>query len=160
MKISALGARKIVSFEGVRVFPYSDKTGAPLNEWNSSATIGVGHLILENEWQAYRRGIDTYAAIFLFIKDIERFERCVSDSVTVPLKQHEYDALVSLCFNIGCRNFAQSTLVRHINTMKNSYLTIESAWSAWNKADGKVVQGLINRRKSEYSLYKTGVYDV
>ena len=72
--------------------------------------------------------------------------------------QNQFDALVCLSFNIGPGGMASSTLVRTINQGNATPEQIRAAFAMWNKAGGKVDQGLVNRRKSEARVYLEGKY--
>lgn len=94
-------------------------------------------------------------------------ENVVRQNVNVPLLQHEYDALVILAYNIGARQFSESTIVKYINNpiyKNDKYPTPESAWKTWNKdinpKTGKleIVRGLVNRRNYEWNMYENGIY--
>lgn len=94
-------------------------------------------------------------------EDIKPFEKAVRDKVAalVVLNQDEFDALVSLSFNIGTGNFGSSTLLKEIN--KNKHLSgdatarkaaideIEKQFRSWNKSGGVVLEGLKKRRQRE-----------
>lgn len=92
-------------------------------------------------------------------EDIKPFEKAVRDGVKVTLRQEEFDALVSLCFNIGVAAFTGSSVVTEIN--KGKYKSgdakdrkaaidlIDGAFAKWNKSGGVVLDGLTKRRKSE-----------
>ena len=86
--------------------------------------------------------------------------RKIRKVVSVSLSQSEFDALVIFAFNIGRRAFSGSSVVRLLNNPKTStgYPSLESAWKAWNKSQGKVMQGLNNRRSAEWRLFDQGVY--
>lgn len=97
-------------------------------------------------------------------EDVKPFEQAVSDAVTaVVLTQEEFDALVSLAFNIGTSNLKSSNLVKKIN--ENKYRTgevknrevaideIEKEFPKWNKSGGKVLTGLTTRRKDEAARF-------
>jgi len=83
----------------------------------------------------------------LLSQDLERFEKCVNSAVTVAFAQHQFDALVSFAFNVGTTAFRSSTLVRVLND--GHYDKVPGQMRRWNKAGGKVVKGLINRREKE-----------
>jgi GH24 family phage-related lysozyme (muramidase) len=95
----------------------------------------------------------------VFHEDIKPFEKAVNDSIKAKLTQEEFDALVSLCFNIGVRAFSKSSVVREINKDKHksgdakqrkvAIDAIESAFGKFNKSGGKVSHGLTKRRKAE-----------
>ncbi|SOD42359.1 lysozyme [Nitrosovibrio sp. Nv4] len=74
-------------------------------------------------------------------------KRCVK----VSLYQHEYDALVSLTYNIGVSAFCGSTLVRKLNS--GDYEGAGKEILRWNKFNGKPLKGLTIRRETEYKLY-------
>ena len=85
------------------------------------------------------------------------FEGTVKDLVFVDLNQNQFDALVSLCYNIGSKNFYRSSVLRYIN--KEMYDTAGHKFLLWNKAinpkTGKlrVLKGLVRRRNAERELY-------
>lgn len=96
-------------------------------------------------------------------EDLRPFEKAVRDGVTVELTQAEFDALVSLAFNIGASNFARSSLLKEINRnkfragdakeRKASIESVEKWFVAWNKSGGKVLDGLTTRRKEEAAKF-------
>ena len=91
------------------------------------------------------------------------FINVVKNYIDSPINQNQFDALVSLAYNIGNRNFRDSTIRQQINNSdfnSKKYPTLESAWKAWNISQGQVSKGLINRRKDEWDLYKTGNYQI
>ena len=96
--------------------------------------------------------------------DLKRFEKAVNEGITtVQLTQGEFDALVSLAFNIGTGNFAASTVRRKIN--ENKYRSsdaaqrktaideIEKAFLAWDKSGGTPLPGLVARRQAEATAF-------
>jgi lysozyme len=126
----------------------------PVGVW----TIGYGHAIwTEAEREKYKNGITEAEALALFKKDIARFETAVRDGLKVKVNQAQFDALVSLAYNIGPYGLKNSTLLKLINQGAD-ISEIEKAWKVWNKGDGKVLQGLVNRRNKEWILYSTGKY--
>lgn len=70
------------------------------------------------------------------------------------VNQNQFDALVSIAYNIGIRGFMDSTLLKRVKADANGS-NIKDAFLMWIKNDGKVMQGLINRRTKEYNLYET-----
>jgi lysozyme len=90
-------------------------------------------------------------ALEYFRKDVERFEKAVSESVTVQLKQNEFDALVSLAFNIGAGAFKKSTLLKMLNS--GNFIGAASQFLRWNKAGGEVSKGLARRRDAEKDMF-------
>jgi lysozyme len=82
------------------------------------------------------------------IEDIGKFEGALKQCVKVPLHQYEYDAYISLAYNIGPTAFCGSTLVSKLNA--TDYAGACKEILRWNRAGGEVVKGLDNRRKAEY----------
>lgn len=162
MKISDNGINMLKRFEGsvkigARHVIYDDKTGRPVNsdkELPAGATIGYGHLIKSDE--DFKHGITERQATEILRSDISTAERAIKDNITIPLSQNQYDALVSLAYNIGAKNFANSTVVKYVNDSNyhnTKYPTLESAWMAWNKSGGREMAGLTNRRQQEFNLF-------
>jgi len=157
--ISEAGKQFIKKYESLRLSPYDDQTGNPINAWVKGATIGWGHLILKSEWQYFSQGISQELAEDIFTGDLHPFVKSVRNSIIKPsLMQHEFDALVTLAFNIGVGGFEKSTVVKLINNPDSTPAQIEAAWKLWNKSQGNVMQGLINRRNAEWKLYSKGEY--
>lgn len=84
------------------------------------------------------------------LTDIQKFEGALKKCVTVPLAQNEYDAYISLSYNIGSGAFCGSTLVRKLNA--GDYPGACQQILAWDKFKGKPLRGLTNRRQQEYKL--------
>jgi lysozyme len=144
------GLDMLMREEGVVPYAYNDPAG--------HATFGVGHLIhLGNVTDADRRrwGTKTNPRRDLVMPtlraDIRKFEKTVNDSVKVNLKQHQFDALISLAFNIGQGGFASSTVVKRLNT--HDFRGAADAILMW---DNPVM--LRARRERERNLFLTGKY--
>lgn len=152
---------KILDKQGNHII-YNDQTGKPVNTNEllpKGATIGYGHLIKQGE--NFRNGISEAKATELLRADIAIAERAVRDNITVPLSQNQFDALTSLAYNIGAKNFADSTVVKYVNNPNfhsSVYPNLESAWKAWNRSQGEISNGLINRRQNEWDMYNRGIY--
>ena len=128
----------ITKEEGSRNKAYKDSKGL----W----TIGVGHLIKADEQHLINATLTDDQVEDLLRSDLKWCSEAVETSVKVPLQQHQFDALYSLCFNIGETNFRNSTVVKKINAgdMNGAAAAIEM----WNKP-----AVLINRRKREKALF-------
>ncbi|MNT87817.1 Lysozyme RrrD [compost metagenome] len=83
--------------------------------------------------------------------DLKKFEYAVNSAVNIPLNQNQYDALVSLTYNIGAAAFSKSTLVKKLNT--GDILGAADQFDVWVNAGGKRMQGLVNRRAKEKLLF-------
>ena len=95
-------------------------------------------------------------ALDRFDADLKKFEAGVDDSVTVPLEQHQFDALVSFAFNVGLGALRKSTLLRKLNA--GDYAAVPAELMKWTKAGGKELPGLVRRRRAEAGMWR-GVDD-
>ena len=146
MKVSNAGIQLIKHHEGVRYKPYT----CPAGLW----TVGVGHLIgdgksLPREWNK----TFTPAEINAILKyDLNRFELGVLRMLPkVRFRQHEFDAIVSFCFNLGLGCFQRST-IRQALLRGDKEAAMESLVK-YCRAGGKVLKGLQNRRLDERKLF-------
>lgn len=138
MRTSDEGLAAIMDREGLKLHAYPDPAtgGEP---W----TIGVGHTggVKQGDTCTREEAIDWLR------QDAVTAEKCINNSVRVVLTQNQFDALVSFVFNVGCGNFRSSTLLRKLN--EGDDLAAADQFAVWNKAAGKVMAGLTNRRESE-----------
>jgi GH24 family phage-related lysozyme (muramidase) len=155
--ISDAGVKFISNEEGLVTHLYNDEA--------NHATIGYGHLVHMGpidgtESEEYKKGITIERALQILKEDCTRFVRIVDYMIRVPLTSAQFDALVSLAFNIGTPAFSKSTLVKVINNKETE--KIEEAWYRWNKItkNGVHVISLVlqYRRQREYKLFSTGKY--
>lgn len=146
--------------EKLYTYIYDDQTSKKTLTFVKGSTIGYGHLITsQSEFNLYKNGITEKQALDLFDKDLKPFEDNVNKvNKKSNITQYEFDALVMLCFNIGSGNFNSSSVLKINNGIKTNYSDISSAFAAWNKSQGKVMNGLTKRRKLESDLYKSGKY--
>ncbi len=141
MQISQEGIALIKKFEGCKLESYKCAAGV----W----TIGYGstHGISEG------MSISQERADMLLIEDLEKFEQAVNDLVKVSLNQNEFDALVSWTFNLGSTNLKNSTLLKVLNSTHKDWSDVPKQIKRWNKANGKVLEGLVRRREAEALLF-------
>ena len=85
-------------------------------------------------------------------EDIQTAADCVSACVTASLTDNEFAACTSLCYNIGCDAFENSTLVHLLN--QADYDGAQAQFARWCKQKGKVLGGLVRRRSSEAQLFE------
>lgn len=140
-EISDRGLELVKAFEGYEPFIYADVAGYP--------TIGHGHLVKKGE--AFIEPLLPEEAHALLKRDARNAEKDVSRAITIPIAQHRCDALVSLNFNIGNIKKAAPTLVKFVNQAMNE--AAAKQFMVYVRAGGKVVQGLVRRRKAESNLY-------
>lgn len=141
MKLSEKGRALLIQLEGKRNHVYEDVAGLK--------TIGVGHLLKPGESMTV---LTDEQVDELLTKDLDRFERVVSMRVYVPMNQQQFDALVIFAFNVGAVAFLKSTLLNVLN--HGDYENVPDQLMRWNKAGGKVVAGLTNRRQAEVKLWE------
>lgn len=160
LTLSDDGLSMLMNIEQLRCKPYDDQTGLETRQWCEGATIGFGHLIAEQDWPRFKKGIQATEAKIMLVSDLAPREQAVRLAITSPLTQQQYDALILLVYNIGRTAFTKSSVVKLINDPRavTAYVTLESAWKAWNKDRGKIVPGLVNRRAAEWRVFSKGVY--
>ena len=145
MKASDACIELIKRFEGFRAQMYLDAAGLE--------TIGYGHLILVRERDEYaQRRLTEGEATALLCDDLERFEVQIEDLVDAGLTQNQFDALCCLVFNIGAGAFRKSTLLKRLN--EHDFDSAAAEFHRWNKAGGRVLSGLVRRRKAEAELFE------
>ena len=155
MQMSTDGLDLLKQWEGFESKVYKDSGGL--------ATIGVGHLLTKSERTSgaivinglpvqYADGLTDQQVLELLSQDLRPAEQAVTNGVKVGLDQNQFDALVSFTFNFGRGAFSGSTLLKVLN--QGQYDQVPDQLRRWNKADGQVVQGLVNRRENEIKLWK------
>jgi len=160
MTLSPQGIDWLKQVEGQRLQPYDDQTGRAIDRWVAGATVGYGHLIPREEWARLGQGVTLAEAEQLLRKDLVPFELTVNRGLRVALSQHQFDALVILCYNIGGGNFSRSSVLKLVNdaAAATPYPALQAAWMAWTRSQGKVMKGLVNRRGAEWRMYSSGDY--
>jgi lysozyme len=146
MELSQKGKDLIMKFEGCKLSAYQDSVGI----W----TIGYGNIYYENNVAVKKGDVITHnRAIELFNLIVKKFEVGVDELVASNVNQNQFDAMVSLAYNIGINNFKNSSLLKMVNNgPSNSSIYLQ--FLRWNKAKGKVIEGLTRRRIAESELYK------
>lgn len=139
VKTSQNGINLIKEFEGCRLTAYK----CPAGVW----TIGYGHT---NGVKSGQKISQQQAESFL-AEDIKKFESGVNSAVSVSLNQNQFDALVSFSFNCGIGALKSSTLLKKLNA--GDYNGASNELLRWNKANGKVLEGLKRRRNAEKALF-------
>lgn len=134
----------IKEFEGLRLEAYDDGIGV----W----TVGYGTIRYQNGTRVKRGDKITLEQAEQYLRhNLSNFEDAVNSLVKVPLTQNQFDALTSLVYNIGSSAFSKSTLLKKLNA--KDYKGAADQFLVWNKAGGKTLQGLINRRTKERQLF-------
>jgi lysozyme len=145
MKTGERGLKLIKEFEGCKLKAYQ----CPAGVW----TIGIGSTRYA-DGSAVKQGqtlANEEAALLLLSKTLTSYEHAVN-AIKVELTQNEFDALVSLTYNIGAGNLASSTLVKMLKA-GDSKAEIAKQFLRWDKAGGKPLAGLTRRRNAEAELF-------
>jgi len=139
MKTGTKGIELIKHFEGCELEAYKCAAGV----W----TIGYGHI----------KGVTSDSVITqeqaeqMLVEELNEYEGYINNMVTVPLSQNQFDALVSWVYNLGGGNLKASTLLKVVNS--GEFTGVPEQIMRWNKAGGKVLEGLTRRRQAEADLF-------
>mgnify|MGYP006921289585 CR=1 FL=1 len=142
MKISRTGIEFIKSFEALRLTAYQCEAGVWTVGWGHTAGVHEGDECTEEEAEEMLKW------------DLAEAEEAVNQFVEVDMRPHEYDALVSFAFNCGVNAFHGSTLLRLLNNEDRNGAALQ--FPRWNKANGRVSNGLVRRRAAEQKMFRGG----
>jgi lysozyme len=137
---SEVGLALTKSFEGLSLNSYQDSASV----W----TIGYGHTSPDVVAGLTITEADAEA---LLCADLAAAVTCVNRAVHVNISQNQFDALVDFCFNAGRGGFLQSTLLQRVNA--SDFQGAATQFGLWVHAGGKVIHGLVRRRKAEAARF-------
>ncbi len=141
MNIGEQGIALIQGYEQCRLAAYlPTPDDVPTIGWGHTKDVKMGDICTQEQADDW------------FFEDIAWVVTCVNKAVTAGLLQNEFDALASLCFNIGCKAFSGSTLVKLLND--GDFDGASAQFSRWNKQGGQVLAGLTKRRAAEAELFE------
>jgi len=140
MNISEEGLSLIKKFEGCELKAYRCAANV--------LTIGYG----TTKGVTEDMEITKEKAESLLKEEMHEYEGYINDMVKVPLEQNQFDSMVSWVFNLGSGNLSSSTLLKKLND--SEYDEVPAQIKRWNKAGGKVLDGLIRRREAEALLFE------
>lgn len=151
MKVNAIGAKGlslIKQFEGLLLKPYKCPAGIP--------TIGYGATYYPSGLKVTMndKAITEGQASTMLMNMLKTYEKSVDSFCRDDINQNQFDALVSFSYNVGVNALKNSTLLKKVNKDPNDP-TIRAEFMKWNKAGGKVLKGLTNRRIAEADLYES-----
>lgn len=127
-------------FEGLRLQSYRDPVGLWTIGYGTTHDAHPGQCITEDQANALLR------------QEVERIEPVLNAAITVPVTQQQFDACVSLAFNIGLGKFAKSTLLKKLNAGDSAGAAEEFA--KWVYADSRKLAGLVTRRAAEAMMFR------
>jgi lysozyme len=145
MEVSVRGLNLIKRFEGLSLKPYLCPAKIP--------TIGYGNTFYEEGTKVAMddKPITIKRAEMLLKLIVDKFAIGVEKVLKVPLEQNQFDAIVSFAYNVGLGSLKSSTLLKKINDGK--FLEASKEFGRWNKANGKILDGLTKRREAERQMF-------
>lgn len=148
MKLDSKGYDLIKEFEGFSNIPYKCSANIP--------TIGYGNTFYPDGKRVSMldKQITKEYADEIFKNVVDNFAFKVSKLIKSKVTQNQFNALVSFAYNVGIGNLEKSTLLKLVNINPNDAM-IAKQFLRWNKAKGKELKGLTNRRIKESALYYT-----
>lgn len=145
MQLSYNGVNLLQELEGFSEEAYQDSAGI----W----TIGFGSTHINGRAVQPGDKITKEEAVHQMFLDTAWAQTCINQNVEVPIRQNQFDALVCFVYNVGCNAFMKSTLLKLLNL--RLYDLAANEFQRWNRAGGKVVNGLTNRREKERKLFES-----
>lgn len=140
MQLTDQGIQLIQHFEGCRLTAYRDPVGVlTIGYGHTGPDVRVGMVLTQDQADA------------LLGEDLARFAADVRPLVEADLADHQFSALVSLAYNVGIPAVRQSTLLRLLN--RGDYWGAANQFGVWNRAGGRVLNGLVLRRAAERDLF-------
>jgi lysozyme len=148
MKLDENGYKLIQEFEGLSLVPYLCSAKVP--------TIGYGNTFYPSGKKVTMQDapISLLTAKWMLKEIADKFAADVDKLIKSKLTQNQFNALVSFAFNLGVAALGRSTLLKKVNVNPQD-ITITNEFLKWNKAGGKVLNGLTKRRTKEAKLYFT-----
>ena len=146
MKISQNGIDLIKKYEGCKLQAYYDSVGVLTVGYGHTTTVKKGMIISQTKAEE------------LLKNDLKRFEEGVTRLVGLKIHQLMFDSLVSFAFNLGLGNLQKSTLLKKVNLGK--FEEASNEFIKWNRAGGKVLEGLTRRREAERDLFLQGLKEL
>ena len=140
MEISQEGIALIKKFEGCELEAYKCAAGVWTIGYGSTKGVKKGDSMSQED------------ADKLLLHEIKEYDCYVNDLVEVNLEQNQFDSLCSFCYNLGPQSLKSSTLLKVLNA--KDYEGVPAQIKRWNKAGGKVLQGLVRRREAEALLFE------
>ncbi len=183
MNISKKGIAELWGHEGVCLRPYLDSVGVWTIAFGATASEGINIAAMDK-----KEYISMEYALELFNKGIVKYVNAVNKALKVDVTQEQFDALVSVCYNIGVGGLSKSTFIKRINAkaavgrLPQSLIDVPLLLSELDRTDplsvyseipqagfapGSVVDAIMmwtkpkeitNRRKKEAKLFSTGIY--
>lgn len=143
MILGQKGEDLIKSFEKFEPTAYPDSGGVPTIAWGHTRGVRLGDTCTMDQGEVW------------FHQDSQVAVTGCNQTVSVPLNQNQFDALVSFTFNLGVGSEAHSTLLKDINS--EEFAAAADQFLEWDHIDGVVSPGLTRRRHAERDLFLSPV---
>lgn len=137
----------IKEYEGYSAVPYKCSAGVPTIGYGATWYPDSGKKVTMQD-----KSITKTTANAMLKSMVQSYADAVQRYVQVPISQNQFDALVSLTYNIGKESFRTSTLLRLLN--QRDYLGAADQFKRWNKDSGRIRSGLTRRRAAEKALFE------
>lgn len=148
MQVSKKGYLELADREGLSQSPYLDSVGVK--------TVGIGMTksdIKDLDSWSWDKELSIKECVDMYKQHVQPYANAVRKALKVPVQQHQFDALVSICYNIGIGGMQKSTFMKRINARMHSQ-DIVDAILMWDKPPE--IKG---RRRKEATMYQFGVYN-
>lgn len=150
MQISEQGIEFIKSKEGFSAIPYEDCGGVATIGYGTTYYFDGEHVTMDDA------DISETDATECLQYVCNHMAAHINDLVQININQYQIDALIDFCYNLGIQSLADSTLLKYINN--SDFNNAATEFLKWDHAGGKVIQGLLNRRKAEKELFLNKIY--
>lgn len=144
--VNQAGMDLIKRWEGCKLKAYKDVAGV----WTVGygLTTAAGFIEVGPDTTLTQEEADWYLE-----QAVNKYADGIRSAITAPINENQFAAFVSLAYNVGIAGVRRSSALRHFN--EGNLDKVPRAIRAWNKAGGRVVQGLVNRREAEVKLFET-----
>lgn len=136
---SVAGVNLIKQFEGCLLTAYQDSVGVWTIGYGHTAGVKQGQVIMQQQAEDFLRA------------DLFEFEKAVNKLVLPPIKQNQFDALVSFTYNLGTGTLEKSTLLAELN--KGNIVEAGMEFCKFTRAGNVRLLGLLRRRLAEATLF-------
>jgi lysozyme len=144
LRTSPNGISLLKQHEGLRLKAYQDSRGV----W----TIGYGLTSAAGIVKVYKgMTITREQAEEYFRLALVKYENCIKETIRIPLEQHQFDALVSFCYNVGPGAFEGSSIAQYVNQKR--FKDVPKRMALWIRAGKVYPKGLKKRRKDEGDVF-------
>ena len=145
MRVNQEGLDIIKHFEGYSSTVYADPIGIPTIGFGSIWDKEGNRLTMDHEPITEKEGE------FLLVRELKHVESAIARLIKVELTENQFSAIGSLTYNIGSSRLISSTLRAKIN--REDYSGASDEFPKWRRAGGRILKGLVRRRKAEKELF-------